>query len=337
MNRKQFLLMILTTVFIHCQDKPSPDKYFGLTPPADQAILFAPGIVSDGLANRDITITPDGKEIYWATGLPTNNFTTIFYSRYKNNKWSTPEILSFSTNKKYSYLEPHISPDGKKLFFLSDMPDSINGKKEPDFDIWVMYRNGNSWSKPYNIGSPVNTDGSEFYPSTTTNGDLYFCRKEPNNGIHYIYVSKFNDGKYSQPEKLPQEVNSGISMFNAFIAPDGSYIIVPTFGRKDTKGGCDYYISFRKPEGNWTKAINMGVEINSEYSGEWSASVSPDGKYLFFLSPKLSKENLRNNYQFKLSEIMDMNNQSGNGLGDVYWIKTDFINKLRDTALGTNN
>jgi len=55
-------------------------------------------------------------------------------------KWSQPELLSFCD--EYMYLEPFLSYDGKRLYFVSDRPiiDSVKVKK--DFDIWYVKRNG---------------------------------------------------------------------------------------------------------------------------------------------------------------------------------------------------
>jgi hypothetical protein len=44
------------------------------------------------------------------------------------------------------------------------------------------------------------------------------------------------DGKYQEPEKLPPQVNSGLTQYNAFIDPDEKYLIVPVNGRNDTFG-----------------------------------------------------------------------------------------------------
>ena len=64
--------------------------------------------------------------------------------------------------------------------------------------------------------------------------------------------------RVSAPEKLPPQVNSGRSQFNAFVAPDESYLIVPIEGRSDSIGGCDYYVVFRNPDDRWSEPINLG-------------------------------------------------------------------------------
>lgn len=57
--------------------KPPGSPYLGQTPPGDVATIFAPGIISDGLNNRDIAITPDGSELYYSVNLRNFNLSTI--------------------------------------------------------------------------------------------------------------------------------------------------------------------------------------------------------------------------------------------------------------------
>ncbi|MEE8526791.1 MAG: hypothetical protein V3T72_22890 [Thermoanaerobaculia bacterium] len=45
------------------------------------------------------------------------------------------------------------------------------------------------------------------------------------------------DGAYAEPERLPPQVNTGRDRFNAFIAADESFLILPIFGRDDSLGG----------------------------------------------------------------------------------------------------
>ena len=108
------------------------------------------------------------------------------------------------------YLEPFLSPDGRRLFFVSDRPlhDSIGVKK--DFDIWYVERNksGEKWSNPKNIGKPINSDLDEFYPSISENNNLYFTMESPNGlGKDDIYFCRWNNGKYSDPVLLDENIN----------------------------------------------------------------------------------------------------------------------------------
>ncbi|MCU0646050.1 MAG: hypothetical protein MUC94_17540, partial [bacterium] len=58
------------------------DSYLGQAPPGNEPLLFAPGIVSDGLHNRDLTMTPDGREIYFCSAAGNYNYMAIFCTKF---------------------------------------------------------------------------------------------------------------------------------------------------------------------------------------------------------------------------------------------------------------
>ncbi|MCP5077244.1 MAG: hypothetical protein GY951_04210, partial [Psychromonas sp.] len=140
-----------------------------------------------------VAISSDGKEMYF--GLSFSKFLTIIETHQVDGVWSKPKILSFASDSRYKYFEPALSPDGRQMFFLSNMP--IDGSDNPsDEDIWVVDRTENGWGKPYNLGEPVNSRGNEFFPSLTNDRTIYFTRAKVGERINYIYRSKFINGKY---------------------------------------------------------------------------------------------------------------------------------------------
>ena len=145
----------------------------------------------------------------------------------------------------------------------------------------------------------------------------------------FIYRSRLVDGAYQQPEKLDPHVNIGRARYNAFVGPDESYIIIPAYGMPDSYGATDYYISFRDSLDNWSRPVNMGPEINSSFSREWSASVSPDGKYLFLMSDRMGNRSLE---KLDAESLQNFHNSPRNGSSDIYWISTRVIEQLREKA-----
>ena len=297
-------------------------QYLGQTPPSDTPELFAPGIISTPMYTRDITMTPDGNEIYFC--ISAFRYNLIFYTKQVNGKWTEPEPAPFITDPKYMFYEPHITNDGKKLMFLSNMPRE-EGEEEIQ-DIWAVDRIDDGWSKPYNLGAPVNSSGSEFYPSTTRDGTMYFTRAEKGSRINNIFRSKFVNGKYQEPEKLGREVNCGTNRYNAYIDPAERFIIVPATGMEDGIGGTDYYIVFRDENDKWSRPINLGEKINSVRGAEWSSYISPDGKYFFFMSSKTASINEKPSYR----TFKELFNKPQNGNSDIYWVKSDFLFELKE-------
>ena len=330
-----FLIFIIITGLYGC-DVNQPESVLngpnlGQSPPGATPDIFAPGIVSTGMNNRDITISPDGTEIYFGMVVGQSRLSAIAVSRLENGSWTVPKIAEFSKNPDWFTLEPHITPDGKRLLFMSDRPDTAAGESEPgDEDIWGMDKTEHGWSEPYNLGTPVNSDDEEYFPSVTLDGTIYFTRQDSGSPIGHIYRSKFMNGTYLQPERLPDMVNSGQTQYNAFIAPDESYIIVPTYGREDSFGATDYYISFRNENDEWTEAVNMGDKINSANWQEYSPYVSPNGAYFFFMSGRSVENEIAESLTFEKME--ELHNSPYNGSSNIFWIDASIIQTLKKLA-----
>jgi len=329
MHRKFLILgLIFSTVFFSCapQDQAPAlqGDYLGQIPPGEAPLLFAPGIISTGMNERDIAITPEGDEIYFTISLGRAVY-AIAVCRSANGIWTQPEIASFSGRKNIQDLEPFISPEGKKFYFVSDRPVS-EGEKKGNMDIWVMDLTETGWGEPYNIGAPVNSELGDFFPSVTKDGTLYFTRNEKG-GSTAVYRSRLAEGKYTDPVRLGETVNSTRGVYNVFISPDEDYMIAPIFGREDSHGGTDYYIIFRNPDDTWREPINLGDKINSKFNFEWSPYVTRDGKYLFFMSDRVTDEGSEDRLSYKT--IMDKYDQPQNGSTDIYWVSASFIQKLK--------
>ena len=67
----------------------------------------------------------------------------------------------------------------------------------------------------------------------------------------------------------------------------------------------DIYVYFKEKDGTWTKPINLGSTVNTNFN-ETCPSITPDGKYLFF----------------------GRYNEEG-GLSNFYWVSAEVINKVR--------
>lgn len=301
--------------------------YFGQSLPGDSARLFAPGIISTGMDERDFAITPDGNEIFFCREAGNFRYVTIFYSQRRDDTWSAPEVFEYCTDPAFKYVEPHISPDGAKLYFISNMP--ADSASEGSEDIWICTKTDGRWSEPRNIGAPVNTASKEFFPSVTIDGTIYYTHLDTVAGEEFIYRSRLVNGVYQEPEKLGPNVNIGRARYNAFVPPDESYILIPAYGMPDSYGATDYYISFRDSLDNWSQPMNMGPRVNTSSPGEWSASVSTDGKYLFLMSDRMGRPSLS---KLNTDALQSFHNSPQNGNSDIYWISSRVIEGLRKNA-----
>ncbi len=295
-------------------------RYLGMQPPGEEPVLFAPGMVSTGLDQRDTALTPDGTELYWT--LWGGGRGAIVRMREVGAAWSGPEIAPFSGTT--SDLEPFITQDGRHLFFASKRPLDPGGD-EKDWDLWVMDRQGDAWGEPQNLGEPVNTPGGEYYPTLTSDGVLYFTATRADTlGGEDIYRSRPVPGGWSEPENLGPAVNSPGPEFNSLVAPDGSFLIFGS-ARKGDHGGGDLYISFRGRDGAWQPAVNMGEPINSA-ALDYCPALSPDGRYFFFTSQRVTAPSpLPTTYEHLVSWL----GAPGGGSMSIYWVDAAVIGSLR--------
>lgn len=279
---------------------------------------FAEHIFSKYSNVRDFTITADETEAYFTLQSPARELSVIMKIKKENDVWQQPEITSFSG--KYTDLEPFLSPDNLKLYFVSNRPVSKDSTNTKDMDIWYVERAAKTdvWSKPKNIGAPINTEADEFYPSVASNGNLYFTTiKKELKSQDDIFMSRWENNTYSEPVILGEGVNTIGAEYNAFVAPDESYLIFGGWRRPDGLGSGDMYIS-RYINGKWTNAENLGDKINSK-DMEFCPFVN-DGT-LYFTSRRSnvsSKEDGFTNTEELLTEI----NKYDNGSSRIY--KTHF-------------
>jgi outer membrane protein OmpA-like peptidoglycan-associated protein/tetratricopeptide (TPR) repeat protein len=91
----------------------------------------------------------------------------IFKAQFVNNEWTNIVEVPFN-NESYSVGHPALSADGKKLYFVSDMPGGFGVT-----DIYVVDIDGDNYGKPQNLGNKINTPGKEMFPYVVDD-ELFF-------------------------------------------------------------------------------------------------------------------------------------------------------------------
>lgn len=249
--------------------------YLGQKKPGKEPELFANGIVAGYLRlHSSVVFSPDRKEAFWTVSVPPKESGysrgVIMASKMKHNRWTAPVKVSDSVNDDDV---PFFSPDGQKFYFISSRPTTPGGKAGKE-NIWVKERTGGGWSQPKPLDPKVNAHQMHWQFSVDNKGNLYFA------GGGQVKCSKYVKGRYTEPKKVDTGLPGGGT---PFIAPDGSYLIFQ--GKEPNGPRGDLYICFRKKDGAWTPAKNMGAAINSG-GNDLCPIVTPDGKYLFYLTSK---------------------------------------------------
>ncbi|MDR1153907.1 MAG: PKD domain-containing protein [Bacteroidales bacterium] len=147
------------------------------------------------------SVSADGQEIYFTANDKTGQ--RIYLAQKSGKNWVN--IRPFAHNSpNCTTAHPSLSPDGKQLFFASDMPDGFGG-----FDIYVCEWTPRGWGAPKNLGPGVNTPANELYPFIQGNGALYFSSSahQSMGGMDIFSVREVN-GVWGRPYRMEEPINS---------------------------------------------------------------------------------------------------------------------------------
>jgi outer membrane protein OmpA-like peptidoglycan-associated protein len=186
------------------------------------------GDVNTKFNESSTTSTKDGKTLYFTR----NNYLdgkkgkdknkTIRLKLYKatksgENNWTDIVELPFNS-KNYSVAHPALSPDGKKLYFSSDMPGTTGMS-----DLWYVDILGNNkYGTPINLGTEINTAGRESFPYISDKNNLYFSSDGRSGlGGYDIFVTPLDkNGKPGKITNLGAPSNSAQDDFGFIINED---------------------------------------------------------------------------------------------------------------------
>jgi peptidoglycan-associated lipoprotein len=190
------------------------------------------------------TFSSDGKTLYFtrcitkSDSIQSTSKVEIFRSIRSGAEWSEPEKLSVNRDSTRIFAHPAASPDGRYLYFVSDISGGYGGK-----DIWRCEMQDNVFGVLENLGPDINTPGDEVFPSFRQNGDLYFSSDGlPGfGGLDIFKATPKPEGGYVV-ENLMQQINSSGDDFGI------------TFFGKDERG---FFSSNRKEPKGWDKIYSF--------------------------------------------------------------------------------
>ncbi len=241
------------------------------------------------------SLTVDGKTLFITRLIPKNPNYPIsqmnsqedfFVSHLVNGKWTKAVPLGPPINTEYNEGAPTVSADGQSYYYTACNRPKGYGK----CDIYFSKRVGNRWTKPVNIGPPINTKSWESQPSVTADGKtLYFSSGRPGTkGKMDLWVShKLPDGHWTKPVNLGDSINTALSEMSPFIHPDGRTLYFSSEGWPGL-GGFDLFVSYRINDTTWTKPKNLGYPINTN-GDEIGLIVNGTGEYAMFSSSRTTK------------------------------------------------
>ncbi|MDQ3191783.1 MAG: OmpA family protein [Bacteroidota bacterium] len=214
-----------------------------------------------------------------------------FYISIKQNElWKPAFNMGPPINTALNEGAPSLSADGNILVFTACEMFGEYGPGRKGYgscDIFYSRKNGDNWSKPLNMGQPVNSSKWESQPSFSSDGkSLYFLSSRAGGfGESDIWMSQINEkGEWSNPVNLGAKINTPLKEESVFIHPDNQTLYFASNGHPGM-GGTDLYISRKDENGQWGTAVNLGYPINT-HGDENSLLVGASGEIAYFASDR---------------------------------------------------
>ena len=224
------------------------------------------------------------------------HYEDLYISTKKDGKWTKGINMGTTINTTGHDASIALSADGSKLYIYRD----VNGG-----DIYYSTLKGNKWSEPKNIGKPINSN--DYEPSVCISADgkwLFFVSNRPGGkGGRDIYLCEMGkNGKWSEPRNL-EEINTEQDDDAPFFHPDGKTLYFSSKGHS-SMGGFDIFKSELKPNGKFSKPLNLGYPINTTDDDIYFV-ITASGRHGYYASSKAGGYGEKDIYiiTFKLPEV----------------------------------
>lgn len=202
------------------------------------------------------------------------------------NKANTSSVklrpLSDTVNHFVMQYFPVLTADQMQLIFTRRAGDGPND----DEDLVVCNKDEKGrWKSPVSISKNINTRLNEGTCTISADGrKLIFtsCTGRDGIGSCDLYESKKIGGDWTVPKNLGRNVNSAEWESQPSLSADGRTIYFVS-DRRSGLGQRDIWISTLDDNGQWTKAVNAGQQINSQYD-EISPFIHANNRTLYFAS-----------------------------------------------------
>ena len=238
--------------------------YLGQEPPGMEPIPFAPTLLaSPSFAG---TFSPDLTEFWFTEQDTSTRVGKVCGFALVGEEWQRVQTSPFDAVS--DAMEPHIAPLGDCLFLTSVL------RGQPT--ALVSERTDAGWGPAVALPAPINASGHfPMYISSTLDGTLYWTYLS-SAGEAIVRTRKTGTG-YGPVERMASDGMPWIGA-HPFVSPDESLVI---FDVRPQGTISDLVVVFRRADGTWTAPQPISA-VNGAGPDEICASLSPDGRYLFF-------------------------------------------------------
>lgn len=267
---------------IYVSKRNSPNAEWGPAIPLSDSINIPTKNVSN------IAISNDGQRLLIYFDDKGNG--EIYESVLKGTEWSVPKSLGPPINTVYHESSASFSPDGKTIYFISNRKGGKGGR-----DIWVSTKTeSGQWTEPQNL-SDLNTGEDEeavyIHPDGKT---LYFSSKGYKGlGGYDIFVSKYEDGKWSTPENMGPPINTPGDDYFLVVNAEGTKGYMASSGSENNRD--IYEVIFEKKKANLllVKGTVKDADTKQFLESQITSKIMPAGDvYGSYTSNKVTGEYL---------------------------------------------
>ncbi|RPH34111.1 MAG: hypothetical protein EHM93_01780 [Bacteroidales bacterium] len=138
---------------------------------------------------------------------------------FSQGVWIDQGPLSICSDT-YSTGDPAVSPDGKRLYFTSDMPGGVGGT---DLYFREIRPNG-TFGEAVNLGARINTSGNEMSPFIAKDGTLFFSSDNLTGfGNLDLYTAHPTSHGFDYVTNLGYPINSAYDDFGLTLDHSGNF------------------------------------------------------------------------------------------------------------------
>ncbi len=276
------LVVITTSLLAVVAASADIDKsvYGGQTPPGSEPKGFQIG-VSDSTATRHgaMYFSSNENTVLWSIITMPGMKGTILLTTHETGAAKTT-IASFASGLECRGAA--LSPDGNTIYFSSDIPLPSDSTKKTS-GVYGVRRTSSGWGTPVPIEATIDTLITKGQVSVARSGNIYFGGRVLAERTPAIFVCKYTDGKYSRPEKLAGAIAALPLAADPWVDPDERFMLVACPPPDGPPMLTDIGVSIRQNDGSWGLPVRIGGGVNTATGFERFPSLSPDGKFLFFI------------------------------------------------------
>jgi tetratricopeptide (TPR) repeat protein len=198
-----------------------------------EKLTYPPGKENDA---GGLCISPDGRLLFFTACFRADGYGScdLYFSEKTGDEWSEARNLGNQVNSEAWEAQPSISPDGSTLYFASNRKGGAGSS-----DLWKTQRNAEGeWTKPMNLGSPVNTAAAEMAPFIHFDNQALYFSSAGHMGLGGadLFKSTRSGNGWAVPQNLGYPINSKDDELVIIINPEGDLGYISSFDMTSGRG-----------------------------------------------------------------------------------------------------